>query len=165
MFRIMVESSFLLATEFGGCFVQILNLHFFKEVGQNSWIFRSLTFTAGVFGVVSATNLIVFTVFFDGRRSIWWTLRFASAQNFCRDGDLWGMEIPLVYNSIAECIGIVFFGHVCFHPFHCVLRFTLCLCFANFAAENNMFGTCSVFWFDLENDTFFRWNPCSLQQR
>lgn len=86
--------------------------------------------------------------------SIWWTLRLTSIKKFGRDGDLWGMEIPLVYNSIAECIGIVFFGHVCFHPFHCVLRFTLCLCFANFTPENNLFGTFSVFWFDLENDIF-----------
>ena len=31
MFRIMVESSFLLATEFDGCFVQIMNLHFLRK--------------------------------------------------------------------------------------------------------------------------------------
>ena len=44
----------LLAGAFDGFFVQMLDLHFFKEISQNSCIFRSWTFTAGVLGVVGA---------------------------------------------------------------------------------------------------------------
>ena len=52
----MLESS-----SFGGSISRIfgsnLELAFLEEVSQNSCIFRSWTFTAGVFGVVSAMNL------------------------------------------------------------------------------------------------------------
>ena len=37
--------------------------------------------------------------------------------------------------SIVECVGILAFGHVRLHPFHCVLRFTVC--------------SCGEFWLDL----------------
>ena len=33
-----------------------------------------------------------------------------------------------------ECVGVGFFGDVCLHPLHCVLRFTLCSCFVSFVA-------------------------------
>ena len=65
-------------------------------------------------------------------------------------------------NSFAKCIGIVFFGQVCFHPFHCVLRFTLCLCFVNFAAGTihaQFFLSLDLTW----KVTFFRCHRSAIR--
>ena len=106
-----------------------------------------------MFGVVSATNLIALSLLMAGavfgELYVLQAYKILAGTAIC---EVW----KCIYNSIAECIGIVFFGHVCFHPFHCVLRFTLCLCFASFAAEKTI---CSELLqsFDLTwKTTFFR---------
>ncbi len=124
---------------FGGSIWRIfrsnLELTFFRKVWQNSYIFRSWTFTAGVLGVVSATSWSQFLgPCLYSRMHFWWQVQYLVHFTFCKCTKSWqgrwsvryGILLVILLRSALESCFLVKFVSIrsivfCVSPSVCVL--------------------------------------------